>query len=68
LRTVAKAREELPALLAGPIAGFVTERCHQLAEDHGRLRAAAGAAPRVSVEPVLPPDVIGLFILLPKAH
>jgi hypothetical protein len=67
VRTVAKAREELPNLLAGPIADYVKERCGQLGEDHARLRAAAGAAPRVSVEPVLPPDVIALFVLLPDA-
>jgi hypothetical protein len=66
VRTVAKARDELPGLLAGPVSEFVRQRCAELAADHGRLRAAAGAAPRVSVEPVLPPDVIGLFVLLPK--
>ena len=37
----------------------------ELVEDHARLRAAAGSVSRVSVEAVLPPDVIGLFVLMP---
>ena len=64
-RFIAKAREELPGLLAGPLAEFVQTRAEELIIDHARLRAAAGAAPRVTVEPVLPPDVIGLFVLMP---
>lgn len=67
-RFIAKAREELPALLAGPLADFVRERAEELSQDHARLRAAAaGSASRITVEPVLPPDVIGLFVLMPKA-
>ena len=48
-----KAKADLPAMLAGSLSEFV------------RLRAAAGSS-RVSVEPVLPPDVIGLFVLMPN--
>ena len=65
-RLIASARESLPGLLAGPIAEFVRERAGDLARDHARLRAAAGSASRVSVEAVQPPDVIGLFILVPS--
>lgn len=65
-RFVEKARSELPGLLAGPLADFVRTRSEELASDHARLRAAAGSAPRVSVEPVLPPDIIGLFVLMPS--
>ena len=36
---------------------------NELMQDHARLRAAAGSASRVTVEAVLPPDVIGLFVL-----
>jgi hypothetical protein len=36
-----------------------------MAEDHARLRAAAAGSVRVSVEPVLPPDIIGLYALVP---
>ncbi|WP_345781074.1 DEAD/DEAH box helicase [Prosthecobacter sp.] len=66
-RFISKAKEELPALLAGPLAGFVRQRAEELVQDHARLRIAAGSASRVSVNPVLPPDVIGLFVLMPKA-
>ena len=64
-RFVRRAREDLSNLLAGPIAAFVRERADELGEDHARLRAAAGPASRVSVEGIQPPDVIGLFVLLP---
>lgn len=59
------AKAYLPMMLAGPLADFIKQRADELAEDHARLRAAAGSASRVSVEPVLPPDVIGLFVLIP---
>lgn len=64
-RFIAKAKEDLPALLAGPLAAVVRQRARELVGDHARLRAASGSASRVSVDPVLPPDVIGLFVLLP---
>ena len=64
-RLVDTAKQELPKLLAGPIATFVNERTEELVGDHARLRAAAGAASRVSVEAVLPPDVIGMFVIMP---
>jgi len=59
------AKSELPELLTGLLAAFVKERAAELVEDHARLRAAAGSASRVSVEAILPPDVIGLFVLMP---
>lgn len=65
-RFIAKAKEDLPALLDGPLAEFVRTRAEELMQDHARLRAAAGSASRVTVEPVLPPDVIGLFVLMPS--
>jgi superfamily II DNA or RNA helicase len=64
-RFIAKAKEELPGLLEGPIAEFVRSRAQELMGDHARLRAASGSASRVTVEAVLPPDVIGLFMLMP---
>ncbi len=64
-RFIAKAKEELPVLLEGPIADFVRSRAQELMQDHARLRVASGSAPRVTVEPVLPPDIIGLFTLMP---
>jgi hypothetical protein len=64
-RFIAKAREALPVLLEGPLAAFVAARALALEEDHDRLRAAAGSS-RVTVEAITPPDVIGLFALLPS--
>lgn len=65
-RFIAKAKEDLPGLLGGPLAEFVRTRAEELMQDHARLRAAAGSASRVTVEAVLPPDVIGLFVLMPS--
>ncbi|MCA1393229.1 DEAD/DEAH box helicase [Bradyrhizobium sp. IC3123] len=64
-RFVAKAKEDLPGLLEGPIAEFGRSRAQELMNDHARLRAASGSASRVTVEAVLPPDVIGIFVLMP---
>jgi hypothetical protein len=36
-----------------------------LAEDHGRVRAAGVNVPRVTVESVLPADIMGVFALIP---
>ncbi|WP_287213660.1 hypothetical protein, partial [Sphingobium sp.] len=49
-----------------PLAFFVKSRVEELSQDHARLRAAAGSASRVTVEAVTPPDVIGLFVLMPS--
>jgi hypothetical protein len=64
-RFIAKAKEDLPGLLEGPIAEFGRSRAQELMGDHARLRAASGSASRVTVEVVLPPDTIGLFLLMP---
>jgi hypothetical protein len=52
----------------GPVADYARERASALLADHERVRAAGasmGGAPRVSVEPVLPADVLGIFVLIP---
>ena len=64
-RLLRAAQAELAGLLDGPVRLFASQRADQLKADHARLRAASGTAPRLSVEAVLPPDVIGLFVLLP---
>ncbi len=64
-RFIANAKEDLPGLLSGPIAEFARSRAEELMQDHARLRVAAGSASRVTVEAVLPPDAIGLFVLMP---
>lgn len=64
-RIVNNAQSDLLTLIEGPLAAFVKRRAEELVDDHARLRAAAGSASRVSVEAVLPPDVIGLFVMMP---
>lgn len=64
-RMINTAKSDFPELLDGALAGFVNERTAELVDDHARLRTAAGSVSRVSVEAVLPPDVIGLFVLMP---
>ncbi len=65
-RFIKQAQKSLPHLIDGPIAEFIHTRADELGEDHARVRAAAGSTSRVSVEGVHPPDVIGLFVLLPS--
>jgi superfamily II DNA or RNA helicase len=64
-RMVEKARDRIAALLDGPIAAYAKERADSLAEDHGRVRAAGVNVPRVTVESVLPADIMGVFALIP---
>jgi hypothetical protein len=67
-RLIARAIEQMPSMLEGAIAAYGRERAQALAEDHARVRAAAAGSARVTVEPVLPPDVIGLYVLVPGGH
>lgn len=67
-RVVAKAIEQMPKVLDGPIGIYARDRALALAEDHARVRAAAAGSARVTVEPVLPPDVIGLYVLVPAGQ
>jgi superfamily II DNA or RNA helicase len=64
-RLISKAIEQAPAMLEGPIADYARTRAKTLAEDHARVRAAAAGSARVTVEPVLPADIIGLYVLAP---
>ena len=59
-------------LLAGALPGWQTalepvaqERAAAQREAHERVREAARAAGRVTIEPVLPVDVLGAYVLLP---
>ena len=67
-RLVVKAIEQMPKVLNGPIGIYARGRAQALAEDHARVRAAAAGSARVTVEPVLPPDVIGLYVLVPAGQ
>ena len=64
-RLTAAARERIEASLATTIARFAVERGEALSADHARVREAGINVSRVSVKPVVPPDVIGLFVLIP---
>ena len=44
---------------------FARERAEALLADHRRVRAASQARGRYEVKPLLPVDVIGVFVLLP---
>lgn len=49
------------------LTAVVQERAHALGDDHDRLRAAAaGTGARTDVDPVLPPDLVGVWVLLPE--
>ncbi len=64
-RLLTQARERLEIALQGALPRFAGERSSQLASDHARIRQAGIAVSAVEVEPVLPPDVIGFFVLVP---
>jgi hypothetical protein len=44
------------------------ERAVDLSENHQRLTAAARGGATTTVEPVLPADVIGLYVLIPEGN
>lgn len=64
-RLLSRARDLIQSALGGPIADHARARADALSADHGRVRAALPGVSRVSVEPVLPVDVIGLYVLVP---
>lgn len=69
-RFLTQAVERIQTALHGdrPIAKYCHERAAALLQDHDRVRSAlsqTGGVPRVTVEPVLPADVVGLFVLIP---
>jgi hypothetical protein len=64
-RLLAQARERISVAFAAAIATHAQARADEVARDHARVRAALPGASRVSVEPVLPIDVIGVFVLVP---
>jgi len=53
----------------GAIEAYATVRAEALGEDHNRVKTAtAGAGVTTQVLPVLPVDVIGLYVLVPEAN
>jgi hypothetical protein len=64
-RLLSQARQNIEAALSGAIAEYAKQRAQLLNTDHGRVRAAGINVPRVSVEAVIPADIVGLFVLIP---
>jgi len=64
-RLLARAYDRIAALQNGAIADHARIRAEALANDHARVRAAGINVARVTVEAVLPVDVVGLFVLVP---
>lgn len=64
-RVVVEALSQLDARRA-ELKAFAKRRAEALLADHRRVREAARALGRYEVRALLPPDVIGVFILLPK--
>jgi hypothetical protein len=50
------------------IGALADARAATLSDDHLRLTEAAGGGATVKVTPVLPADIIGLYVLLPEAN
>lgn len=64
-REIAAALDALPARMHA-LNAFAAERAARLAEDHSRVRRVLGSQGQVTVTPVEPVDVIGLYVLLPR--
>jgi superfamily II DNA or RNA helicase len=65
-RILNQARDRIAGSFGAAITAYARQRAIELARDHARVRAARIDVSRVSVEPVLPPDIIGLYVLLPR--
>lgn len=66
-RTLREALDSLKNL--GPaLNNHAENRAQELLADHRRVREAAGARGRYSVTSLLPPDVIGVFVILPDVE
>jgi superfamily II DNA or RNA helicase len=64
-RAVVHALEQLSSRL-DDLDAFAERRAQALLADHRRVREAADARGSYSVKALLPPDVIGIFVLLPQ--
>ncbi len=51
---------------ADAIAKYAAERGRQLIHDHVRVTTAAGGGATTEVTPVLPADIIGLYVIVPE--
>lgn len=65
LRQIENARARLAGYTPA-IEAFARSRAEALSIDHVRLTEAAGGGATVKVSPILPADLIGLYVLLPE--
>jgi hypothetical protein len=54
------------AALKPALNAYAAERAAALATDHSRVRQALGSRAGVRVEAIVPVDVIGLYVLMPR--
>lgn len=66
-RRVAAAIERVPGYDTA-IRAYAEERAAVLRSDHQRVTKAAGGGATTDVQPVLPADIIGLYVLIPEAR
>jgi hypothetical protein len=64
-RAVAQALAELPQRRSD-LDAFANRRADLLLADHRRVREAAHSRGSYTIKPLLPADVIGVFVLLPR--
>lgn len=67
-RLVNQARERIAAAVERSIAAYARERAEGLAADHARVRTATAGGARVTVKPIVPADIIGLYVLVPAVR
>jgi hypothetical protein len=67
-RLVNQACQRVAAAIEGAIAAYARDRAKALAADHARVRVAAAGSARVAIEPIVPADIIGLYVLVPAVH
>lgn len=67
IRQIDTARERLSSYESA-IEAYAHQRGEALSVDHLRLTEAAGGGATVKVSPVLPADIIGLYVLLPEVN
>lgn len=64
-RQLDRVREALPKLET-TLEGYAKERAAALADDHTRFRRALGSEAATRVTAVLPVDIVGAYVLLPR--
>jgi len=62
----AKNQRENVKVAARALAPLARERAALQLATHSRVREASRTAGRVSIEPILPVDILGAYVLLPR--